>query len=671
MNSRLPMIKVNFSVYMLNILTLLLWMSGSIYGQTVAIDSLQRLIQTGQRDTVMVMNLNALSIETLRNEGISESMQLSQQANELATELGYMSGAAYAEKNMGMAYYYQGDYIQVLEHWTNSLNIFEILEDPQGISNMANNLGAVYYSQGSNSKAIDFYLRSLSIAEKIQDTLRITSALLNIGGVYGDTPKDHDKALEYFNRLTKFLPALDDPQITTSYLMGVGEIYLLQGKYEDALQYYQDALPLTRNTADHSNNLTKLGLVEFKMGDKQKAISFLDQAYQNAKETNQQLYMVQALIELGKVYQNNDFPKALRAFQEAESLANAMGTKFELKDIYEGLSQVYANKGDFDNAFKYQTKLIANKDELFNIETDDKIRGLQFDFELDKKEDEIGLLEQEAQISELQVERQKYVIYGGILSLILVVVVAVGSYKRYRYMKKTNKIIETEKDRSENLLRNILPDETALELKEHGKVQAKKFESVTVMFTDFKGFTRYSESLSPEELVQAVDYFFSKFDAVMDKFGLEKIKTIGDAYMCAGGLPFPTEDHHLKVVQAGFEIAQIMEDAKKNTEGGIMNIDIRIGINTGPVVSGVVGTRKFAYDIWGDAVNVASRMESMSEPGKINVSENTYQLIKDIYECEHRGQIHVKNKGMMDMYFVHGLKESTKPKTLEKKEVNI
>ena len=166
--------------------------------------------------------------------------------------------------------------------------------------------------------------------------------------------------------------------------------------------------------------------------------------------------------------------------------------------------------------------------------------------------------------------------------------------------------------------------------------------------------------MTPEDLVEAVDYFFSKFDAVMDKYDLEKIKTIGDAFMCAGGLPFPTDDHHIKMVQAGFEIAQIMEDAKKNTAGGIMNIDVRIGINTGPVVSGVVGTRKFAYDIWGDAVNVASRMESMSEPGKINVSESTYQLIKDTYECEHRGQIHVKNKGMMDMYFVHELKNKEK-----------
>ena len=252
--------------------------------QEPQIDSLKNVIEVGARDTTRVNNLNALSVAILQNEDISGSLVVSGQAGKLADELGYLKGQAYAEKNIGMAYYYQGDYMQVLDHWTKSLEIFETIEDPQGIANLANNLGAVYYSQGSNSMAIDYYLRSLSIAEKIQDTLRIASALLNIGGVYGDTPNDYDKALEYFNRIPKYLPALDEPQITTSYLMGEGEIYLLQGNYKEALNYYQDALPLTLNTADNTDNLTKLGIVEFKMGEKSKAISYLEQAYQIAKK---------------------------------------------------------------------------------------------------------------------------------------------------------------------------------------------------------------------------------------------------------------------------------------------------------------------------------------------------------------------------------------------------
>ena len=176
------------------------------------------------------------------------------------------------------------------------------------------------------------------------------------------------------------------------------------------------------------------------------------------------------------------------------------------------------------------------------------------------------------------------------------------------------------------------------------------------MFTDFKSFTKYSENLSPETLVETVDFYFSKFDEIIKKYGLEKIKTIGDAYMCAGGLPFPIEDHAQNMIRAAFEIVEFVDTTKKNKEVEKI-FDIRIGINTGPVVAGVVGSTKFAYDIWGDTVNVASRMETNSLAGKINVSENTYQLIKDVFQCEYRGEIDVKNKGMMKMYFVNGLKD--------------
>jgi len=200
---------------------------------------------------------------------------------------------------------------------------------------------------------------------------------------------------------------------------------------------------------------------------------------------------------------------------------------------------------------------------------------------------------------------------------------------------------------------NILPEETAEELKQNGKVQAKKFDSVTVLFTDFEGFTNFAENLSPEKLVESVDFYFSKFDEIMEKYDLEKIKTVGDSYMCAGGLPFPTEDHAQKMVQAGFEIAAFVKEAKKTNDKDQTRFDIRIGINTGPVVAGVVGTKKFSYDIWGDTVNIASRMESNSEPGKINISENTYELIKDTFDCEYRGKIKAKNRGMMKMYFVN------------------
>ena len=159
--------------------------------------------------------------------------------------------------------------------------------------------------------------------------------------------------------------------------------------------------------------------------------------------------------------------------------------------------------------------------------------------------------------------------------------------------------------------------------------------------------------LSPEKLVESVDYYFSKFDEIMAKYDLEKIKTVGDCYRCAGGLPFATNDHAVKMIHEAFEIAKFVTDSKNNNPLNHTCFEVRIGINSGPVVAGVLGTKKFAYDIWGDTVNIASRMETYSELGKINISQNTYELIKEAFNCEYRGEIPVKIREMMKMYFVN------------------
>jgi class 3 adenylate cyclase len=339
----------------------------------------------------------------------------------------------------------------------------------------------------------------------------------------------------------------------------------------------------------------------------------------------------------------------------------------ELKRIYEGLAIAAKQQGDYQNAYQYQSLFLAQKDSLFNLETSDKLRGLQFDFDLLKKQDEIELLKQKAEITELREKRQKSAFYISIITSVFVFILAMALYNRYKYVKKTNAAINEEKDRAEELLLNILPYETALELKANGKVKAKRSDSVSVMFTDFKSFTQFSENLSPEELVESVDFFFSKFDEIIEKYGLEKIKTIGDAYMCAGGLPFPIENHPIKIICAAFEILEFMEETSMVENDTISHFDIRIGINTGPVVAGVVGIKKFAYDIWGDTVNIASRMESASQQGRINISENTYELVKHVFECEYRGEIHSKNKGMMKMYFVNSVKDKELLETITAK----
>jgi class 3 adenylate cyclase len=214
-------------------------------------------------------------------------------------------------------------------------------------------------------------------------------------------------------------------------------------------------------------------------------------------------------------------------------------------------------------------------------------------------------------------------------------------------------IIEQEKGKSDELLLNILPYDIAEELKNTGRSEARYFEEVSVLFTDFKDFTKIAEGLSPKDLIKEIDYCFRGFDEIMAKYGVEKIKTIGDAYMAAGGLPVSNTTHPFDVVDAGLEIVAFMKAYKENRRlQGLESFEIRIGIHTGPAISGIVGTRKFAYDIWGDTVNLASRMESSGEPGKVNISSATFEKIKDTFECTPRGKIVAKNKGEVEMYFV-------------------
>jgi class 3 adenylate cyclase len=221
-------------------------------------------------------------------------------------------------------------------------------------------------------------------------------------------------------------------------------------------------------------------------------------------------------------------------------------------------------------------------------------------------------------------------------------------------VKERTEELEMEKENSDKLLRNILPEETAEELKKTGFATPKSYEQVTILFTDFRGFTKSSEKLTPKEIIEKLDYCFANFDRIVSKYNLEKIKTIGDSYMCAGGVPVSNNTNPIDAVNAGLEIQEFIENwNKEEVEKNKDAWQLRVGINTGRIVAGVVGKIKFAYDIWGDAVNVASAMEQCGEVGKVNISKATYELIKDNFDCVYRGKIKAKNKGELDMFFVN------------------
>ncbi|MEM9025098.1 MAG: adenylate/guanylate cyclase domain-containing protein, partial [Bacteroidota bacterium] len=259
-----------------------------------------------------------------------------------------------------------------------------------------------------------------------------------------------------------------------------------------------------------------------------------------------------------------------------------------------------------------------------------------------------NIVDQQLQLEESK--RQNLI--GFVVAMGIILLVALISLV---YIRRSRQLLAVAKSQSDDLLLNILPVAVADELKSQGAAAPKQYEQVSVLFVDITGFTRIAEKLSPAELVAELDGYFREFDAITEQHNLEKIKTIGDAYMCAGGIPEPNTTNAVDAVQAAMGILACVQRLNgERAAGGQDQWNVRIGIHTGRVVAGVVGAKKFAYDIWGDAVNTAARLESTSEPGRLNISKATHELVKNRFACTYRGQIAAKNKGLIDMYFVDG-----------------
>jgi adenylate cyclase len=625
------------------------------YAENKQIDSLKALLANGKEDTARVNTLLALSGKLFRIDP-EATIRYSVEAKELAEKLNFRSGLAYALKTIGMGHYFKGEYIDVLIYWQQSLNVFESIGDKLGEANMLSNIGAVHFNQGDDAKAIEYYLESLKVSEEIGVKLRIATALVNIGAVYFNKKATHGMALQYYSRALPISIELGDYEAIGTVAVNMGEIFLERNDPDSALFYFNTSLEAYKKSESVkvAYSLTNIGRVYAKLGDFSQAVKFQKEAFEKAKTLDAKLEMTQSLLGLAETYDlQGDIPASIATFRQAQTFAEEIGARIECKDAYQGLANAYSKIFDYNNAFKYQTLFTNIKDTLYNAEMDKKIQSLTLNFDIEKKQGDIDLLTKDIALQELNLQRQKIAIYAAGSTGFLLLVLAIGLFNRYKYTRKTKKIIEEEKDRSEKLLLNILPEETARELKEKGTATPKHYSLVSVLFTDFKGFTNIAEKLTPQELIEELNYCFFEFDKIIDKHNLEKIKTIGDAYMCAGGIPVANTTNPSSIVKAGLEIKAFMEQLKIDRElQGKDYWELRIGIHTGQVVAGVVGKNKFAYDIWGDAVNTASRMESSGIPGQVNISGTTFELIKDQFICTHRGKVKAKNKGEIDMYIV-------------------
>jgi len=559
-------------------------------------DSLEQIFLGLSNPVSKLGLLKQLCIEQMDSE---KKLKYSQELIVLAKANDSLQYLSSGYQELGNSYLNKGEFSSAFENYVLASEYADQKESQRDLALNLHSLGNVYASIQDFRKSIELYEKSISVVEKIKDfehkdSLRLAQALENLGYAYVKIQQP-DSALLYLEKSGPFFEAL-------------------------------------KSTQGIAYNLANKGLAFAEKGEAKKALSYLDEAIPILEELNDYYGISEILKDMSQVYIDlEDYEQAGIYARRSLSMAKDQDLKDVISSANLSLSKIHEISGDSATSYKYFKEYIKYRDSIRDINSVGKIADMRTDFEVSQKQLEVDLLNN-------QKRTQRIIMYSLGFFLLLSIIY-------YRRLSK-------EKVRSDLLLLNILPSRTAKELKEKGKVEARKFKAVTVMFTDFQAFTRHSQNLSPEKLVKSVDHFFSAFDKIIEKYGLEKIKTIGDAYMCTGGLISKGPMQPIKVIHAAFEILDFMKKERESDNDDIAHFDVRIGINTGPVVAGVVGTKKFAYDIWGDTVNVAARMETNSQAGMINISENTYQLVKDRFECEYRGEIDVKNKGMMKMYFV-------------------
>ena len=638
----------------------------SAFGQEGAADSLNKVLGSAQVDTARVSTLLALSSEFYRTDA-EKARKLAQEARDLAEKSDHKSGLAKAYKAIGMTYYFQNNWVDCLVQWKLALETFQAINDLNGVSNLLNNLGAVHFNGGDDKAALDYYLESLKVAEANNDPLRTVTALVNIGTVYLSKDSSKPLAFKYYKRALPLSKALGDNDAIGTCAVNLGELFMQERATIDsiklfnpdsALFYFEMALDAYRNSATGNVPfaLKSIGRVYAVRKDFAKAIQYQTEAYQIAMAMDAKLEMAQSLLSLAETYEKKgDVTEAIATFERAKVISMELDALYEIEQAYKGLADSYSQASDYKQAYTYLNLYSDIKDTLYNAEMDKKLQAQTLSYEIEKKEGQISLLEKDQELRAVELKRQKAIRNATIAVGVLFLALAGGLFNRYRYTQRVNKIIQKEKDRSEELLLNILPAEVAEELKEKGEAEARLIDHVTVLFTDFKGFTAMSELVSPKQLVKDLHECFSYFDRICAEHGMEKIKTIGDAYMAAGGVPIENRSHAVDAIEVALAMRDFIAEGKaRKIAAGLPYFEIRIGIHTGPVVAGIVGVRKFQYDIWGDTVNTASRMESSGEPGHVNISEATYALVKDTpgLVFTPRGKVQAKGKGEMEMYFV-------------------
>jgi adenylate cyclase len=689
---------------------------GSLKAQDAEADPVQTLLarlHAATSDTSRINILNDLAFELIGVQN-AQARKYATDALEAsggrvaypgsnAAKVNFPKGRAMALNILGIVSDDEGKPEEAIAYFREAARIRQDLKDFKGVASVYNNISGSFETLGLLDSALLYAKSSLRMVEATGDSARVARARFALAEkqesfqMYIESEQNALKYLQYGRRTN------DDAAMLKAYRL-LGNLYLERLNLPKALEYYRkasasaaalaDTLEMGKAARDLGNVYDEMDSTQLALQAYERALGYISAAAEpfevaltryniatTFKKQKKHTEALEILNEIEAVYDAEASTSDQMLFYETKGdLLNSLGKpaesllwvekymamaqsvksdKFMLKG-YKDLSKLAYARGEYKKAYELRKKYTDYLEQFHKEQDAFKIGRIQADFEDEEKENSLKeqrilLAESKAQLAKDREKRYAILAVLSALALLTLFIWYRGAARKREntVLGQKNAEIEAERQRADALLANILPAATAQELKANQSVKPVRYESVTVLFTDFKGFTEISSRLNPEILVEELDRCFHLMDAIVERNGVEKIKTIGDAYMCAGGLPTPCHDHAERVVRSALEMqAAIRALMAENAEVGRPVFEMRVGVHTGPVVAGVVGSRKFAYDIWGNTVNIAARMESAGEPGRVNISETTYEIVKTLFTCTPRGKVAAKSLGEIEMYFV-------------------
>ncbi len=520
-----------------------------------------------------------------------------QQVLDIGKQHGNVEFMCLAYGNIGQVLATQDNYSLAKENFELALSYALQLDPPKTLGALYNNLGVLHERAGNYVQALENYLQALRVWEQENNIKNRAITYLNVGAIYQHL-ENYKQAKENFDKCYELSLEAGNNSMLARALMGLGGLHLLQKDVSRAVEKLEQARTIAEPISDlHSLTqiYNRLGLCYMESDDFSSAIKYYDMASQTGQAAGLPQNLVETEKNKGKAYQQlGQLNKASDCFLHCMDIATRIGNKNSTMDVLQTLYELKKGAGDWQQALTYFEQCIALQNEIRNADAQKQIANLKVGYDLELKEREM---------------------------------VAV-----------------------ERVLHNVLPQKIAARIRAGEEQIVERFSQASVLFADIVGFTSWSAEMDVNELAAHLDAFFRAFDKLAEKYGVEKIKTIGDSSMCASGLPEPCEDHAERMANLALAMEQQMKTFAQTAA-----IELRIGIHTGEVVAGVIGANKYSYDLWGDTVNTASRMESHGIPGKIHVSDDFRNLLQHKFVFKQRGCIEVKGKGTVRTWFLEGV----------------